>query len=135
MDKQASEAVVDLAGGAYRGSLNFYNAGGGCMVATVQIDETVYVVGQDDFSIGRYSLDEWAGVDGVEEVPLIPAADKKEALDVLNVLREDTLLWQCGACDSWIHTSNRPRIGILRCSTCGDGGVDFRHADRHVGEN
>ena len=48
-------------------------------------------------------------------------------------LRRDCLVWQCGACDAWIFTSSRPQVGVLRCSTCGDGGIDFRHADRHVG--
>lgn len=60
--------------------------------------------------------------------------DAEQAWELLRLLRQDCLLWQCGACDAWIFTSNRPRIGVLRCSICVGGGVDFRHADRHVGD-
>lgn len=51
----------------------------------------------------------------------------EQAWELLRVLREDCLVWQCGSCDGWIFTSNRPRVGVLRCSTCGQPGVDFRH--------
>lgn len=134
---QASEAVVSRAGGSYESSLNLIEVGGGCTVCTVQVDEWVYVVGQDDFSVGKYSLAEWLGEEDQSEVPLIEADDAQQALELLNLLRQDCFLWQCGACadgtQGWIYTSNRPRVGSLRCSSCGGGGVDFRHADRHVG--
>lgn len=130
---QASEEVLKHAGGAWDGSLNFYDTGGGCMVTTQQVDEWVYVVGQDDFRVGRYSLAEWLGKEDQSDAPLMECDDAEQAWELLRLLREDCFLWQCGACDGWIFTSNRPRIGILACSTCGDGGVDFRHADRHVG--
>lgn len=136
---QASEEVVALAGGAYAASLNLIDTGGGANVATVQVDEWVYTVGQDDFGVGRYSLAEWLGELDQTEVPVMEADDAVQALELLNLVRADALLWQCGDCADgtrgWIHTSNRPRIGVLACSCCGrDGGVDFRHADRHVGE-
>lgn len=127
---QASEVVLKHAGGAWDASLNHYNTGGGCMVTTQQVDETVYVIGQDDFLVGRYTLDEWAGVDGPDEVPMIECADAAEAWDVLLLLREGCLLWQCEACAAWIFTTSRPLMGVLACSTCGTGGVDFRDADR-----
>jgi len=130
---QASEAVVELAGGAYVASLNHFDTGGGCMVTTQQIDDVVFVVGQDDFRVARYSLAEWLGEEDQADPPFIEADDATMAWELLRVLREDCLLWQCGACDAWIYTSTRPRVGVLRCATCGDGGVDFRHADRHVG--
>jgi len=129
---QASEAVLDHAGGAWNASLNFYNTGGNCMVTTQQVDEWVYVVGQDDFSVGRYSLAEWLGQEAPSEAPMMECDDAEQAWELLRLLRQDCFLWQCGACDAWIFTSNRPRIGVLKCSTCGKGGVDFRHADRHV---
>lgn len=125
------------AGGAWAASLNLCERADGQLVCTVQVDEWVYVVGQLDFSVRRYDLAEW--IDGADEsqAQVIEADDATMAIELLNLVREDCLLWQCGACADgsrgWIYTSNRPRIGILRCSSCGDGGVDFRHADRHVG--
>lgn len=131
---QASEQVLETAGGAWNASLNHYDTGGGCMVTTQQVDEWVYVVGQDDFAIMKHTLAGWLGEDAQEvEPPTIECDDAVSAWDILRVLREDCLIWQCGGCDSWIFTSNRPRIGVLRCSSCRAGGVDFRHADRHVG--
>lgn len=130
---QASQEVLEVAGGAYRGSLNHYNTGGGCMVTTLQIDEIVFVVGQDDYRIGKYSLNEWTGIDGQDEVEMIDTTSAQEAWEVLQMLRQDAYVWQCGGCDAWIFTSNRPRIGLLKCSTCGKGGVDFRWHDRQVG--
>lgn len=131
---QASEAVIEHAGGAWDASLNHFDSGGGCMVTTQQVDEWVYVVGQDDFAVGRYTLGEWTGDEPQSEVPLMECDDAEQAWEMFRLLRQDCLVWQCGACSAWIFTSNRPRIGVLRCSTCGDGGVDFRHADRHVGD-
>lgn len=129
---QASEEVLQHAGGAWDASLNHFDTGGGCMVTTQQIDEWVYVVGQDDFRVARYSLADWIG--GVQNDPqCMDAADAVQAWELLRVLRDDCFLWQCGACDAWIFTSNRPRVGLLHPSTCRQGGVDFRHADRHVG--
>jgi hypothetical protein len=130
---QASEWVVAHAGGAWDASLNHYDTGGGCMVATQQVDEWVYVVGQDDFRVARYSLAEWCGEEEQGDPPVVETDDAEQAWELLRLLRDDCYLWQCGACDAWIFTSNRPRIGVLRCSTCGEPGVDFRHADRHVG--
>lgn len=130
---QASQAVLEYAGGAWDASLNHYDTGGGCMVTTMQVDELVYVVGQDDFSLARYSLSEWIGDAEQGEPPLMDCDDAEQAWELIRLLRENCLVWQCGACDAWIFTSNRPRIGVLRCSTCRQGGVDFRHADRHVG--
>lgn len=130
---QASQSVIAFAGGAWDASLNFYSTGGNCLVVTQQVDEWVFVVGQDDFNVGRYTVAEWIGDVEQTDPPLIACDDERMAWELLRLIREDCLLWQCGACDAWIFTSNRPRIGLLRCSTCGDGGVDFRHADRHVG--
>lgn len=132
MTMQASEAVVALVGGPWEASLNHYDAGGGCMVATQQVDEWVYVVGQDDFLVARYTLEEWLGDSKQTEAPGIDCLDAEGTWLMLQHFREDCFLWQCGACDAWIFTSNRPRVGVLRCSTCGDGGVDFRHADRQI---
>lgn len=130
---QASEAVLQHSGGAWDASLNHYSVGRNCMVTTQQVDEWVYVVGQDDFSIGRYSLSEWTGEAEHGDVSMIECDDEVRAWELLRVLRQDCFLWQCGGCNAWIFTSNRPRIGVLGCSTCGTGGVDFRHADRHSG--
>jgi hypothetical protein len=130
----ASESLLLHAGGAWNASLNHYDTGGGCLVTTQQVDDTVFVVGQDDFAVGRYTLDEWLGVSGQTEPQFIEADDAEQAWELFRLLREDCLVWQCGACDGWIFTSNRPRVGVLQCSTCGNGGIDFRHADRHVSE-
>lgn len=135
---RASEAVAHRAGGAWEASLNLYERDGGGPVCTVQVDDWVYAVGDPDFNVRRYRLADW--IDGADEsrAQVIEADDATMALELLNLVREDCLLWQCGSCAddtrSWMYTSNRPRIGVLRCSSCGEGGVDFRHADRHVGD-
>lgn len=135
MTGQASEEVLALAGGAYRASLNHYNTGGNCMVTTVQVDEQVYVVAQDDFAVGRYPLAEWLDETEQDAEPdLIECDAAEQALELLNLVRQDALVWQCGGCDAWIHTTPpAPQVGVLRCSTCGSGGVDFHHAWRHLG--
>lgn len=134
---QASEAVVAQAGGPWEAKLNHYERDGGPLVCTVQVDEWVHTVGHQDFSVRRYSLAEWITSTDESQAQVIEADDVTMALELLNLVREDCLLWQCGSCADgtrgWIYTSNRPRIGVLRCSSCGEGGVDFRHADRHLG--
>lgn len=128
----ASRQLVEHAGGEWDASLNCYQRAGRTF-ATQQIDEWVYVVGPDASNVARYSLSEWLGDRAQPDPPFIQADDAGEAWELLRVLRTDCFVWQCGACDSWLFTSNRPRIGSLRCSSCGELGVDFRHADRHVG--
>lgn len=131
---QASEKVAEVAGGTWDASLNLYGVGGNCLACTQQIDARVYVVGQDTFDVAQYDLAEWLGeTDGQAEPAMLLCSSAEEAWALLRLLREDCLVWQCGACDAWLHTSNRPRVGVLRCSTCGGGGVDFRHADRAAG--
>ncbi len=133
---QASQAVLEFAGGGYEASLNHYQVGGNTYVTTVQLDRWVYVVGQDDFNVGRYDLDAWLGRNKSDVEPdMIECDDPEQAWELLRLVREGALLWQCGACDGWIFTEDRPRIGVLECSTCCDGGVDFRHADRHLGDS
>ena len=69
---------LDFAGGAWEASLNHYAAGGNCYVTTQQVDESVYVVAQDDFSVARYTLDEWAGLDDQPDPPLIECDDAQQ---------------------------------------------------------
>lgn len=133
--RQASALVVARAGSACAGLLNFYDTGGGCMVATVQVDSHVYVVGQDDFTVARYDLAAWLGEADQPSPPAIDCFDAEGAWEMFRRVREGCLMWQCGGCDAWIFTTNHPRFGLLQCSTCCDGGVDFRHADRHVGRD
>jgi len=130
----ASEEVVELAGGAWSASLNHFLANGR-MVTTVQVDVHVYVVAPRDFNVAHYSLGAWLGEADHRDPTLIECVDAETAWDTLQFVREGCYLWQCGGCDGWIYTSDRPRVGVLRCSTCGSGGVDFRHADRHVGRD
>ena len=129
---QASESLVAFAGGAWNASLNLYSTGGNCLVATQQVDMSVNVVGQDSFDMARYAVTQWIGEVEQSDPPFIERGDEEIAWELLRIPHADCLLWQRGACDAWIFTSNRPRVGRLRCSTCGDGGVDFRHADRHI---
>lgn len=103
------------------------------MVATQQVDSLVYVVGQDSFAVARYDLAGWLNEIDQPAPPTMDCFDAEGTWEMLRHLRRDCLVWQCGACDAWIFTATRPRIGVLQCSTCGDGGVDFRHADRHGG--
>lgn len=122
---QASKAVVAQAGGAWGASLNHYEDAGGQLVTTVQVDEWVYVVGESDFSVRRYGLSEWIGGVRKSTASVMEADDATMALELLNLVREDCLVWQCGSCADgtrgWIYTSNRPRIGVLRCSSVGLG--------------
>lgn len=133
-DLPACDAVVALADGTYQASLNAYGADA-ARVCTVQVDTWVYVVGAADFAVSRYDLDAWLSRGESLTVPAatLEADTAEQAWELLRYVREDALVWQCGGCDGWIFTTGRPRIGVLGCSTCGDGGVDFRHADRHVG--
>lgn len=130
---QPSEAVIERAGDAWTASLNHFDSGGGCMVTTQQIDEHVYVVGQETFAVARYDLAGWLNEVDQPDPPMIECFDAEGAWEMLRHLRQDCFVWQCGACDGWIFTTTRPRIGVLQCSTCATGGVDFRHADRHIG--
>jgi hypothetical protein len=93
--QQASSRVVSFAGGAWDASLNLYSTGGNCLVATQQVDEWVYVVGQDSFEVARYSLSEWLGEDETDP-PLIECDDEQMAWELLRLLRQVCLLWQCG---------------------------------------
>lgn len=131
--QQASEVLIEHAGGAWNASLNLVGVGGNCKAVVMQLDRHVFVVGQDDFNVYRYTVQEWHGVEDQPDPPLMAADDATQAWELLQVLRVDALLWQCGACDAWIFTSDRPRVGVLPCGICADGGVDFRHADRHIG--
>jgi hypothetical protein len=131
---EASREVLDRAGGPWESSLNHYRTSMLGLVTTVQVDEFVFVVGPDDFHVKRVGLDCWIQGDA-REAAEIECDTAEQAWELLRHVREGCLLWQCGACDAWLFTSNRPRIGVLNCSTCGDGGIDFRHADRGVGES
>lgn len=128
--------MADQAGGAWESSLNLYERAENHLVCTVQVDEWVYAVGDPDFNVRRCGLAEW--IDGADEshAQVIEADDATMALELLNLMRDACFVWQCGSCADgtrgWIYTSNRPRIGVLRCSSCGDAGIDFRHADRHA---
>ncbi|WP_434966258.1 hypothetical protein [Janibacter indicus] len=128
-----SEEVVMFAGGAQMASLNLFDSGGGCMIAAQQVDDSVYVVGQDSFAVAKSTLDGWLNEVDQPDPPIIDCFDAEGAWEMLRNLRLGCFVWQCGGCEAWMFTSNRPWIGILRCSTCGEGGVYFRHADRHVG--
>lgn len=130
---QASDAVVQMAGGANAGALNHYSVGGNTRVATQQVDDWVFVIGQDDYGLARYTLDEWLGDAAQVDPEVIDCFDAEGAWELLLHLRDTCLVWQCGGCSGWIFTKDRPQVGVLRCSTCGDAGVDFRHADRHSG--
>lgn len=130
--EQASQEVVALAASEDNESLTLTNTGGGCMAATLTVDDRVFVVGQDDYSVAEYSIDEWHGIDGIEDPPIRLARDSREALDLLNLLREDALIWRCRVpgCGAAIYTSYRPRVGTLRCGACGGVGVDVRDEGR-----
>ena len=108
---QAAAEIIALVGGTWDASLNHYDTGGGCMATTQQVDEWVFVVAQDDFLVGRHTLDEWLGESAQTDVPLIDCLDAEGAWLMLKHLREDCLVWQCGACDAWIFTIDRPRVG------------------------
>jgi hypothetical protein len=127
-----ADAVLAVAGGAWEGSLNRLDRPPAPVVVTLQIDELVFAIGEEDFAIRKYGLAEWFDP-AREPEDRIEAATPEDAFALLELLRQDAFVWQCGTCDSWIFTSNRPRIGVLGCSTCRVGGVDFRHADRAVG--
>lgn len=129
----ASEEVLALAGGRWKGGLNHYLHWGRRLVTTVQVDEAIWVVDQDDYSISRHALEEWvSGSDRSAGRTVTKCPDAATAWATLKEARDDCFVWQCGACDGWIYTAVRPVTGVLQCSTCGDGGVDFGHAYRHA---
>ena len=109
-----AERLLERAGGAWEADLNHYDTDGGCMATTQQIDKWVYVVGQDNSRVARYTLAEWLGEEDQHDPPFIDADDAvRWCGELFRVLREDCLVWQCGACDAWIFTSSRPRMGVL----------------------
>lgn len=128
----ASRVVLEHAGGTWVASLNHYELPVFGAVTTIQVDEFVFCVRSQSFDVIRVGLAGWLKQD-MTDAQVIDCDTAEQAWELLRHVRDGCLLWQCGACDGWIFTSNRPRIGVLGCSTCGDGGVDFRHADRHVG--
>lgn len=71
----------------------------------------VYAVGQKGFSVRRYGLAEWIGGADESQAQVIEADDATMAPELLNLVREDCLLWQCGSCADgtrgWIYTGNR----------------------------
>lgn len=129
----ASDAVVAAAGGnAWRAGLNHFDTGGRCMVTSVQVDRRVFVVGQDEFTVLEYDVDTWNQQEEEEPVEHL-CVDAASALALLEDRKRDQMTWQCGGCDAWIYTTHQPHIGVLECHVCGNGGVDFHHAFRHVG--
>ena len=58
------------------------------MVTTLQVDDCVYVVGQDDFRVARYTLGEWIGEEDQED----PRALRK----VTDMVRFSRLRLNCG---------------------------------------
>lgn len=116
---QPSEEVLAVAGGVWHASLNHFDSGGGCMVTTQQVDEHVYVVGQESFAVARYDLAGWLNEVDQPEPPMIECFDSEGAWEMLRYLRRDCLVWRCGACDAWISRSTKPLVGVLHCSTCG----------------
>lgn len=118
---QASQEVVIVAGGSWAASLMHSNTGGGCMVTTQQIDDRVYVVGQDDFTVAAYSSPGWLG-EAEEEPELIEAESARDAWELLQHLRRDCALHQCTSCHGWLFVSEPSRVGRLRCGTCGSLG-------------
>lgn len=63
---RSSQEVLIVAGGTCEGSIEHYNAGGGCMVTTLQLDDQMFVIGQDDFTIVKMTVDDWCGEDSSE---------------------------------------------------------------------
>ena len=83
--------------------------------------ENIYTRGKVEAAGLKGTVDEWQTSRG----------QHKQIVDLGAVYKQTTIF---DGTRGWIHTSNTPRVGVLACSSCGrDGGVDFRHADRHVG--
>lgn len=84
---QASKEVVEAAGGPWAASLNLYDTGDGRVVVTQQVDQYVYVVGQEDFTVTRHGLDAWLGGADQPEPQVIDCFDAEGAWEMLHLLR------------------------------------------------
>lgn len=115
---QASQEVLLAAGGAEANHLSHWNSGGGCMVTTQQVDATVYVVGQDDFTVGVYTTEAWLG-EADDEPGLIEAEDASAAWKAVQSVRTGCTLHRCEPCESVVFVSEHQRVEALRCATCG----------------
>lgn len=127
--------LLAAAGGPNSASLNIVDLGAAGRLVVQQVDKQLFVVGEDSYDVMTYSLASWLHADGQElhALQVTPGRDADEVWWLLKDTRAGGLTWQCGACDAWIFTRERPQMGVLPCGMCRDGGIDFRHADRAVG--
>lgn len=115
----ASAEVAGIAGDLDAAGLNYMNTGGNCYVVTAQVDNAVFVVGQDDYGAHEFKATAWAGLADEDEDPIEMPADT--AADTLTLLTERTAgaaKYQC-ACGSWIHVSETIRPADVTCGECG----------------
>lgn len=133
---QGSDQVLTAArGSVWASGLDYFEAGGGCKVVAVQVNDRIFTLGQDDSNVIDVWQNEWNGVASTNSEPVEHhASNASEAFAMLNAAKRDRVTWECGGRDARMYTRTRPRVGLLQCSTCGDG-ADSRHADRHLGED
>lgn len=115
----ASAEVAALAGDLKAAGLNYVNTGGGCYVVTAQVDNKVFVVGQDDYGVAEIRAVEWAGLNTEDEDPIEHLAD--DAPDTLTILTDrvaGATKHQCG-CSSWIHVRPGTQLADVMCGECG----------------
>lgn len=92
------------------------------MVTTQQIDDRVYVVGQDDFTVGVYPVHVWLG-EADENPEWIDCRTAEDAWALLQAVREHCLVHQCRKCRGWLFASARERLDQLTCGSCGSVAV------------
>lgn len=99
--------------------LNFLDSGGRCYVTVQQVDDVVYVVGQDSFSVARYDLSGWLGDIDQADPPMIECVDADTAWVTLQRVRRDCGVRRCGACAAWIFSASHVSSSPLPCAICG----------------
>lgn len=110
------------------------DTGGGCLCLSLQVDDTVYVVGQDTFDVAAYGVAEWWH-GGAGNAPLVECPAAALAAGFLRHAVAHTRLFHCGGCGAPIHVKHTYTSGVTPCAFCADGGVDHAHAHRHVGDD
>lgn len=113
---QASQEVFIAAGGTHGSPLSHSNAGGGCMVTTLQVDDAVYAVGQDDFTVCRYTVATWLGEDD-EAVTVIEAESTTAAWAILKSVAEGAEAWTCADCGAALFRLDATQANV-RCGQC-----------------
>lgn len=115
----ASAEVAALVGDPDAAGMNYFNTGGNCYVVCVQVDDRVFIVGQDDYEPAEMAVDQWNSTATEDEDPVIHEADTaKAAVDFLTARMAGTTIHRCPTCAQVVHTATPNPGHPIACSGC-----------------